>query len=413
MDSVLRKLGDNHGDIARFCFSEVVQHISDRLSYQLLLALSFSPVSFDRVALGQITNLSNMDRDDSLVELEKLSLITKRGERFFMLPLTRTFSSHELEHHSELHKLLRARWVAYFMEFSRGLRKQNHRLEATDPDLANISEAIEWCWENQSHRAFLQLIDYSHALFWNAENWVNLVSYYERGLQAAAELKDELMEALILRWHADIFDFQDNPVEAEKKANQAINLFRKLGENKHQVIAIYRLTSVYRKQKMFDEAYKATYEGLEISEKLGDAPLLLSMYGRLAMLSLDEELLEKAQDYLDKAWEVQKALPDHERETWRVANIYTLMGRVSFKKGKYDQSITHLNKAIELGKISLVPQAVAEAQWALVEPLLGSGLLDEAQRNLDEAANEFDRLGMRRYAELRLQVQARIDAAHI
>lgn len=92
--SVLHRLGDAKGDIARFCFEEAVNRIKDKNAYILLVGLSlytyFQP---NRELLGNISGLSELDRDEGLVELEKLSLINKKGDSFSVLPLVKQYVS--------------------------------------------------------------------------------------------------------------------------------------------------------------------------------------------------------------------------------------------------------------------------------------------------------------------------------
>lgn len=80
--SVLHRLGDVKEDVSRFCFEEAVNRIKDKPAYVLLVCLSIFDYTKDRKTLGQIANLSELDRDEGLVELERLSLINKEGHNF-------------------------------------------------------------------------------------------------------------------------------------------------------------------------------------------------------------------------------------------------------------------------------------------------------------------------------------------
>ncbi len=91
VETVLHQLGNAKGDIARFCFEGAVKIIKNRPSHMLLICLSISSYSSTRQYLGEIANLSELDRDEGLVELEKLSLINKQQDKFSILPLVREY----------------------------------------------------------------------------------------------------------------------------------------------------------------------------------------------------------------------------------------------------------------------------------------------------------------------------------
>lgn len=90
-ETVLKRLSQHDGDVANYCFKSVVQQIRHKPAFLLLAALSILEGKATRGRLGYIANLPELDRDDGLVELEKLSLVNREGNSFFMLPLTRDY----------------------------------------------------------------------------------------------------------------------------------------------------------------------------------------------------------------------------------------------------------------------------------------------------------------------------------
>jgi tetratricopeptide (TPR) repeat protein len=93
--SVLARLGQPTSDIARFCFEGALERIRDKPAYNLLMALSLFATDASREALGCVAGLPELDRDEGLVELGKLSLLNKRMDRFSLLPLTHSYLAHE------------------------------------------------------------------------------------------------------------------------------------------------------------------------------------------------------------------------------------------------------------------------------------------------------------------------------
>jgi hypothetical protein len=91
VDQVLKRLGDAKGDIARFCFENAVQHIQDKPAYKILASLALCPRSMSRKEVGTVADLSELDQDEGLVILERLSLINKKGSQFSLLPLVQEY----------------------------------------------------------------------------------------------------------------------------------------------------------------------------------------------------------------------------------------------------------------------------------------------------------------------------------
>ena len=91
----MRCLGDAKGDIAKFCFESAVEGLKETPAYKLLIciALALNPLrsSLSRNDLGFVADLSELDRDEGLVTLEKLSLANKDSGQFKVLPLVREY----------------------------------------------------------------------------------------------------------------------------------------------------------------------------------------------------------------------------------------------------------------------------------------------------------------------------------
>ncbi|MCO5186252.1 MAG: ATP-binding protein, partial [Anaerolineae bacterium] len=97
VDSVLFKLGNATGDIAQYCFSSSLNAIRRTEAFTILLVISLVPSYsyLNRSKIGQITGLSDSDRDEGLVILERLSLINREKDRFSVLDLVREFTVSE------------------------------------------------------------------------------------------------------------------------------------------------------------------------------------------------------------------------------------------------------------------------------------------------------------------------------
>lgn len=88
---ILNDLGNTKSDVAKFCFENAVTLIKTKPAYTLLVCICISTYVNNRDYLGQIAGFSELDRDEGLVELEKLSLINRQNNYYSVLPLVREY----------------------------------------------------------------------------------------------------------------------------------------------------------------------------------------------------------------------------------------------------------------------------------------------------------------------------------
>jgi hypothetical protein len=134
---VLKKLGNYSGDLTKFCFEEAVSSIRGKISYNLLLSLALCDGISNREELGYIAGLEDDEwsRDDGLVELDKLSLINKDGDKFSLLPLTREYIKYELENSIDFVELALLHLISY--QASRDLELSRSYFEKYKNRLSN------------------------------------------------------------------------------------------------------------------------------------------------------------------------------------------------------------------------------------------------------------------------------------
>ncbi|MCI0617944.1 hypothetical protein L0244_33645 [bacterium] len=89
--------------------------IRGKEAHTLLLSLGLFATNGSREALGETAGLGKnlIGRDEGLVLLEKLSLVNKSGDRFSLLPLTKSYVIGELAGNQTLKKTLGRRWLDY------------------------------------------------------------------------------------------------------------------------------------------------------------------------------------------------------------------------------------------------------------------------------------------------------------
>jgi Effector-associated domain 4/NB-ARC domain len=157
IDSILVRLGNPKGDIARFCFESVVDKIRNRDAYKLLLALALCGNTGSREELGYVAGFDNdlISKDEGLVELEKLSLVNKKADRFSILPLTREYAEHELVLNSSFTSEAVDRLIYYHLKRNlpsiASTHLVNHKSKLSKDNLEKfLDEVVEQFWSEAS-----------------------------------------------------------------------------------------------------------------------------------------------------------------------------------------------------------------------------------------------------------------------
>jgi hypothetical protein len=120
VEAVLRRLGQPCQDISRFVFEGSMEHIHGTDAHKLAMALSLFATDATREVLGYVAGLDRdiLGRDEGLVDLERLSLLNKQGERFSLLPLTRSYLAHELTEAPEFEQAAFERMLTYYKQLA-------------------------------------------------------------------------------------------------------------------------------------------------------------------------------------------------------------------------------------------------------------------------------------------------------
>jgi hypothetical protein len=110
---ILHRLKEPDSDLFRFCFDYPMDIVRDnQAAHSLLMALALFPTDTSRSTLGVVTGL-DQDRATlarALGNLEKLSLVSCQGDRYSMLPLTRTYALAEAQKYPEFRESILGRW---------------------------------------------------------------------------------------------------------------------------------------------------------------------------------------------------------------------------------------------------------------------------------------------------------------
>ncbi|MBN1217362.1 MAG: tetratricopeptide repeat protein [Anaerolineae bacterium] len=393
VETVLSRLGKPTHDIARFCFEGAVERIRHKEPYILLMALTLFSTGASREGLGYVADLPELDRDDGLIELERLSLINKVGNRFQMLPLTLLYSKAELDTQGKkLKESLRNRWVEYWLNFLREQGQKYENLELIRQEVDNILSAMDWCLTKGWYDRFIDFLEKMNFYLLATGDWSSWSKYLTQGSEIATNLNRDFDQANFYMWLSSMRYYQDELEEAEEFVEKAIHIY-KLHQNKSELaLAWRRLGSIQMKRGEFASARENLEKALTLAQEAENKRYISRIQRQLAKLDMEEGQYDSAKARLNQARELR------EQETELSSGltyIYRLLGQVSFKQQDYLSARKYFAQSLEMGQRISSQHDIAEAKQGLAELDLAVGEVDRAKKLIFEAIESLTKLGMK------------------
>lgn len=274
IESVLRRLGSGHSDIARFCFEESVAHIREHDAYRLFVALTLFESSVSRKMLGEVTGLGRdeIGRDDALAELLQLSLINQEGDRFSLLPLTRTFVMDELNQQAELQQILHDQWIAHFVALAlpyADLHLRRHDLHLIRKEGVHFVTLSSWCQHIGRTDILLKVFPAAAFYYDYMGQWTDLLTIGQIVLEYA-QLTGDLesivyIETHVLSW---VLSQQGHHEEAEYYIADALKTVKQLGDISRQCEVLMNYARVYRRRKLYESAFAYCEQALDLVQRI-------------------------------------------------------------------------------------------------------------------------------------------------
>jgi LuxR family glucitol operon transcriptional activator len=397
--TVLRRLGQPTSDIARFCFEGTVQRIRGKPAHMLMMALSLFVPDASRQALGYVADLSELDRDEGLIELERLSLVNKYQDRFVFLPLTRSFALEELGKSERFRDIAPRRWVDYLKglcQVSDSEYYWRYRSYAFQDEGANILEAVQWSYEHGTAEDIFLLALAAYEYLDATGDWNRIITLCRQVLRLARSVQNPVATARFAIIEGWILRQWGEYGRAESGFLDALDQYRQAGNQEGESIALQHLSAAHRKLGAFDKAKELCDQAWNIAENLdkGDLKALINIErGRLARDMKNWEL----------AWGYFAAVRDWFEERVEQAPRDEILGRSAW--GHLAIIAYHLGRPQEAKELCLKSMEFFEShgtkaylatlkhRLALAEAALGE--YEAAVVHAKEAADWFDRLGMK------------------
>lgn len=382
-ERVLFYLGNPKSDIARFCFEGVVARIRNRISYKLLIAIALYPIMVTREALGYVTELAELDRDEGLVELERLSLVNRTSGRFDMLPLVRDYV------YSDIEIFYKAKTVENIVRaWERWLREQ---IECDD---------FYWTWlgspriqeYGETILAILQR-GISQSRWRDIEEFIKPALFHlqvtgrrAEGLKLANicyEAIESIGNVILTAWIELYIGWvltQNDDERAEDMLKSALHRFEVHNELKGKCLALCFTGQMCRKFNVSCNAKSLLEEALSLAEKncfTEGQVLVLYEFGKLAR---DEDEWEKSYQFLEQVVDIISSDKERYGDEMFLALLGNI-GQIAIRLGKFNKAEQYcLASFSRLRGPDRVTSFAARLNLCLAEARLRLGNIDSAKQ---------------------------------
>jgi len=410
--SVLQRLGQPGSDIARYCFEGSAALIRDTNAHRLLMVLALFATDASREAIGYVAGLEDdeLGRDEALVQLERLSLVNKLGNRFAMLPLTRTFAQGHLNNHPNLKSEATVRWVEYYLSLAERLSARGQQYAEFGVEAKNFYEVVDWCYANRQGEKFALLVLRLRTLMWAHGYWAELTHYLTQVRQYAQAQGNELMEARAEHATGWLSLFAGENEEAQKHLEKADGLFKRQGDLNGSLSTIGYLAQVHinvargtegteraqilaTARRLTERALETAYDkdGLTGQVQAFRERLITRLHRIRAEAAIEQEDYELAESDLDKAAAYRE---NRGERSGGLGVVYRLRGQLELQRGNLDQAEEWAQKSLDIAEEEGVQLDIARTEELLAHVVLRQGNAPRARQYAVETLDIYERLGL-------------------
>jgi tetratricopeptide (TPR) repeat protein len=392
VDAVMGRLGQPSSDIARFCFEGTVERIRDADAHRLLMALAVFATDASREALGYVADLSELDRDDGLAELEKLSLINKTGSRFSVLPMTRQFALANLALQARLESNLRERQAEYYRSFISNYKLSSDSLNWIKQEHSNIAALLQVLISLGQYQVVIDIFNHYYPFLWRQGHWTQGTQLAQQVLDWALVNKNVSLQAKCNHWLGRLYLYQRQYGKAEK---QLLSAAEQYSTTDWQWISVQTyFAQVLLRQGRFSEAHRTLEGALPIALGRQDYRGAIRLYNTFAEIELSrpEPDLGSALEYVEIGYALAQGR--NEQTTVLGKNFY-LRGVIERLRGNLELAEEWVTKYIEIADKEGFVQEKAQGLLERAQIAEEQHRVEKAIDTAKYALQTFDRLGMR------------------
>ncbi len=331
-DTVLYRLEQPGGDVARFCFKESIKQIRNTEAHKLLVILALFATSAGREALSYIGGFDQdvITRDVALTTLERLSLANRRSDgRFEMLPLSKVYTladpSLDLVTSIQFRKRQIEYYLNYFQRPSPSSPYPRELVSQVNNELDNILDLLEWCQAQQDQGSLLELflrVQDFLGVFGRLNLRVAWGEHAIRAAKAVGSLADlGRLYAVTMGWAAIKRGELD---EAQDWLNKGLEIIRQSGDQKLEGVTLRFLGRLKMAKEQPEQALQIYEDTLAMAKVKGFEGLIARLNSDLAYWEMQYGTLDKAESYIRESIGGFEALNDSVRASDRsimLANI--------------------------------------------------------------------------------------------
>ncbi|MCP4543648.1 MAG: hypothetical protein GY832_41575 [Chloroflexi bacterium] len=369
IENVLSRLAHPDSDIARFCLEGIVQRLRDSESYKLLLAFALFAQDAPRKALGYVAGIKDKSsRIDGLIDLERLSLLNKQGDRFSLLPLTRSYLDHELEQVPEFAQAAFERMLTYYTQ----LVKPSKEIRIGVP-----------YWDG--------LTNYAQGVSLEREQ-SNLLYLIRRALDQGRDA--EALDLFLSIVHfLDIWGLWDERLHLSRTMCQTA---RKLGDSAEVWLWIDAIAYILSARRQFPEGIQVLKTGRALARQfeLKDALILVDaceadLYAKMGDIDLAQKRFERALERVDLDSVLEQGTPIRrliatrvvDLATWLVESQQDLVGQKEWHELRL-QLRRSTGESTTPALLALAPISLRLGNLVAAENYLGQALVGAGKRDL-------------------------------
>lgn len=288
----------------------------------------------------------------------------------------------------------RRRHAERFLDFSdragEGLAgpEQADWLEQTERELDNVRAALDWCLANGRVAEALDAVS-ALGRFWRAHGHVTEARrLLARGLEQADGLPAEVRARAL--WTAAHEAMAQSDYRAAVPAlEEALAIFRALGDDRHAVFALCELARALSSRDELDRAQAAGEDALTIAERAGDERAASAALDTLAMVADYRGEHRQAQALSERSLGLRRSLGD----AILITSSTNTLGLAAMRAGDLDAAERAFTECLELARDLGEQLYVAGALCALGEIALSQDLPEVAAERLLEALSFYREIG--------------------